>query len=310
MRKLFVRQPAACAGSLRFALAVALFFLVLIFRVPANAQVTIAQLSDTHLGEANSPHAAENLRRAVDMINDRHPDAVVLSGDIGENPEEWQRARQILKGLKAPIYYAPGNHDVHSNDIAQYRRVFGPDYYSFHVKGVTFLVIDSQLFGNYDQFGLQPLAPLSSQNQAEAEKMLAWLANPDLRQDGDNQGAHGDAAKIDRKITTAKITTAKAAMAITAEKLLSASSTFLSSGRKILFLIPSLTGSSMSRTAHAKWPCCTNSESNICSSVIGMWAAFLRKTELPGTLRPVPAGCFHGADSLALLCIPSAATAM
>ncbi len=195
MRKLFVRQPVACSGSLRFALAVALFLLVLIFRLPANAQVTIAQLSDTHLGEGNSPHAEENLRRAVDMINERHPDAVVLSGDIGENPEQWQRARQILKGLKVPIYYAPGNHDVHSNDIAQYRRVFGPDYYSFHVKGVTFLVIDSQLFGNYDQFGLQTLAPLSSQNQAEAEKMLAWLANPDLRQDSDNRGRHGDAAQ-------------------------------------------------------------------------------------------------------------------
>ncbi|HLK52472.1 MAG TPA: metallophosphoesterase [Candidatus Angelobacter sp.] len=201
MRKLFVRQPAACAGSLRFALAITLFFLILIFKSPANAQVTIAQLSDTHLGEANSPHAEENLRRAVDMINDRHPDAVVLSGDIGENPEQWQRARQILKGLKARIYYAPGNHDVHSNDVAQYRRVFGPDYYSFHVKGVTFLVINSQFFGNYDQFGLQTLAPLSSQNQVEAEKMLAWLANPDLRHGGGNPGRHGDADQNDNRQT-------------------------------------------------------------------------------------------------------------
>src|SRR5579864_9530069 len=152
---------------------------------PAKAQVTIAQISDTHLGESHSPHAAENLRRAVDMVNRRHPDAVVLSGDIGENPEEWQQARQILKGLKEPLYYAPGNHDVHSNDVAQYRKFFGPDYYSFKVKDVMFVVIDSQLLGNYDAFGLQRLAPLPPQTEAEGDRMLAALAHPDDRLERD-----------------------------------------------------------------------------------------------------------------------------
>src|SRR5690349_6916669 len=57
----------------------AVFFLIgalFVFARLAHAQVTIAQLSDTHLGEQHSPHAADNLRRAVDMINSRHPDAV------------------------------------------------------------------------------------------------------------------------------------------------------------------------------------------------------------------------------------------
>lgn len=148
---------------------------------PAQAQVTIAQISDTHLGESHSPHAADNLRRAVDMVNRRHPDAVVLSGDIGENPEEWQQAKDILRKLKAPLYYAPGNHDVHSNDVAQYRKFFGPDYYSFKVKDVMFVVIDSQLLGNYDQFGQQHLAALPPQTEAEGDRMLATLAHPDDR---------------------------------------------------------------------------------------------------------------------------------
>src|SRR5690348_13295273 len=102
------------------------------------AQVTVAQLSDTHIGEKHAPHALDNLRRAVDMINQRHPDAVILSGDIGENPEAWQQARDVLRRLKAPLYYAPGNHDVHTEDVERYRRTFGKDYYTFHVKGVTF----------------------------------------------------------------------------------------------------------------------------------------------------------------------------
>ena len=120
-----------------------------------HAQVTIAQISDTHLGEPHAPHAFDNLRRTVDMVNARHPDAVIVSGDVGENYDQWLLARGILKWLHAPVYYAPGNHDVHTNDVAKYREVFGPDYYRFQVKGVTFLVIDSQLLGNFDNFDAQ-----------------------------------------------------------------------------------------------------------------------------------------------------------
>ena len=176
-----------------FWLFTVIFAAIFTLQSSAHAQVTVAQISDTHLGEVHSPHAAENLRRVVDMLNARHPDAVILSGDIGENPEQWQRARQILKNLNAPLYYAPGNHDVHTNDVAQYRSVFGPDYYRFQVKGVTFLVIDSQLLGNYDQFGLQTLQPMPAETEAEGEKMLAWLghgADQDRHQGKDKKHKH------------------------------------------------------------------------------------------------------------------------
>ena len=156
----------------------------------AQAQVTIAQLSDTHLGEQHSPHAADNLRRAVDMINSRHPDAVILSGDIGENPAEWDKAKSILKKLKAPIYYAPGNHDVHSHDVDRYRSAFGKDYYRFQVKNVTFLVIDSELLGNYDSFEARPLPPLPPETQQEGDRMLAWLKNQGSDRDGEGDEDH------------------------------------------------------------------------------------------------------------------------
>src|SRR5438045_489456 len=115
-------------------------------------EITVAQISDTHLADKHAPRAAENLKQAVEMVNQRHPDAVVLSGDIGENPQAWEQARSILKKLKSPLYYAPGNHDVHSADVERYRRVFGKDYYQFDVKGVTFVVLDSQLLGNFDTY--------------------------------------------------------------------------------------------------------------------------------------------------------------
>jgi 3',5'-cyclic AMP phosphodiesterase CpdA len=138
-------------------------------------QVTIVQISDTHLGDKHAPHAAENLLQAVRMINDLHPDVVILSGDIGENPQEWDEARSILKKLRAPLYYVPGNHDVHSNDVDHYRRIFGDDYYEFQVKFVRFVVIDSQLLGNYDVFGAKSPAPLPRETEDESERMLSRL---------------------------------------------------------------------------------------------------------------------------------------
>ena len=95
--------------------------------------------------------------------------------------------RGILKWLHAPVYYAPGNHDVHTTDVEKYREVFGPDYYRFQVKGVTFLVIDSQLLGNFDHFDAQSPEPMPPQTEAESQKMLSWLARQGSGRDADNR---------------------------------------------------------------------------------------------------------------------------
>jgi predicted phosphodiesterase len=143
---------------------------------PVANQVTIVQISDTHIADKHAPHAAENLKHAVEMINSRRPDAVVLSGDIGENPQAWDEARSILKKLKPPLYYVPGNHDVHSSDVERYRGVFGKDYYTFNVRNVTFVVVDSQLLGNYDVYDAKTPMPLPPQTEDESERMLAWVS--------------------------------------------------------------------------------------------------------------------------------------
>ncbi|HET7209313.1 MAG TPA: metallophosphoesterase [Terriglobales bacterium] len=141
----------------------------------AMAQAVIAQLSDTHLGEQRAAHAAENLRLAVQMINERRPDAVILTGDIGESPADWQQAKSILQQLKAPLYYIPGNHDIHTTDIDRYRSVFGNDYYRFDVRNIDFIAIDSELLGNYDHYEANPAPPLPPAIQEESLKMLRWL---------------------------------------------------------------------------------------------------------------------------------------
>jgi 3',5'-cyclic AMP phosphodiesterase CpdA len=154
------------------------FFLLLVASV-ASAQVRIAQLSDLHIGApaATAPHAVDNLRQAVQIINAQGVDAVIVTGDIGENPTAWANARSILGQLKAKVYYVPGNHDIHSNDFDRYRGVFGQDFYRVQVKNVLIYGFDSSVFGNYDSYDAAKLAlpPPSQQAAQNKTQMLNWM---------------------------------------------------------------------------------------------------------------------------------------
>jgi 3',5'-cyclic AMP phosphodiesterase CpdA len=153
-------------------------FLLLVASV-ASAQVRIAQLSDLHIGAsaATAPHATDNLRQAVQIINAQGVDAVIVTGDIGENTTAWATARTILGGLKAPVYYAPGNHDIHSNDFDRYRGVFSNDFYKVQVKNVVIYAIDTADFGNSDSYNADKvtLAPVSAQATQNKVQMLNWM---------------------------------------------------------------------------------------------------------------------------------------
>jgi 3',5'-cyclic AMP phosphodiesterase CpdA len=179
-----------CCGRGRVA---ALLLFALCAAVTANSEarrhnqseqkpVVVAQISDTHLGLAQSSKtgepidAAGQLRRIVDLVNSRHPDAVIVSGDIGETPQAWQQARDILGHLDARVYFVPGNHDENGHNLERYRAAFGPSYYEFRVGFVEFYALDSQLLGNFENFPAQPLPPMTPQAEAASAQMFSWLA--------------------------------------------------------------------------------------------------------------------------------------
>src|SRR5438309_11299753 len=121
----------------KFLLCRLLSFLLLLAALPASAadrkdsddKLVIAQISDAHLGLARAPDAADNLRKVVNMVNQRHPDAVLVTGDIGETPEAWAEARGILQDLQPKsVFYIPGNHDVNAHNLERWRSAWGPDY--------------------------------------------------------------------------------------------------------------------------------------------------------------------------------------
>ena len=82
--------------------------------------VTVAQLSDTHIGPpgyrcAGRVDTAGFLRAAVDHVNglDPAPNAVLVTGDLVDagGREPYRVLRGLLEALVVPWYLLPGNHD-------------------------------------------------------------------------------------------------------------------------------------------------------------------------------------------------------
>ncbi|MBZ4417880.1 metallophosphoesterase [Myxococcus sp. RHSTA-1-4] len=117
----------------------------------------VAQLSDVHVGQATS---SIRIRRAVEAVNSESPDLVFLTGDyVTHSPKPLPRVRELLSGLKGPVFVVLGNHD-HWVDGPYLRESFEQLGYTVlqnehrvvHVKGapVTVLGIDDGRTGRDD----------------------------------------------------------------------------------------------------------------------------------------------------------------
>ncbi|HWC19899.1 MAG TPA: metallophosphoesterase [Terriglobales bacterium] len=143
----------------------------------ATAQaVTIAHLSDLHVGLSSHPGSEERLQQAIELILPRHVDAVIVTGDIADKFEDsWKTVKSMLASLDIPVYYVPGNHDDTARTAARYTAVFGKNYYTFQIRDVHFVALDSQLLGNFSDFQSPVPLQVAEEDKTAAQKMLAWL---------------------------------------------------------------------------------------------------------------------------------------
>lgn len=84
----------------------------------------------------------DQLSAAVERINsDTSIDFVVVAGDLTQlgYRKEYRWCTGILAGLVPPYLMVIGNHDIQSNGMEIYRRMFGPLDFSFHYRGVKFV---------------------------------------------------------------------------------------------------------------------------------------------------------------------------
>ena len=112
----------------------------------------LAQISDTHLrADGDDRGAARALRVAVAALLDLRPapDAVLVSGDLGERgePAEYALARELLAPLPMPVHVLAGNHD----DRAALGEAFAtPARYTAEVGELALVACDTALPGRLD----------------------------------------------------------------------------------------------------------------------------------------------------------------
>ena len=153
-----------------------LTLLLLAGSLPAQPPQFFIQASDPQFGmyakDANFVQETANFEFFVASVNRLKPQFVVVTGDLTNKPAdadqiaEFHRiARKLDPGIK--LYTVAGNHDVKNEptaeSIAQYRKNWGPDYYTFDWDNLRGIVVNSSLIQ----------APVNV--QAEADKQAQWL---------------------------------------------------------------------------------------------------------------------------------------
>jgi serine/threonine-protein phosphatase CPPED1 len=89
--------------------------------------------------------------RAVEQLNLVQPEFVLSVGDLIEGyttaeqaHSQWREFQDYVSKLQMPFFYAPGNHDVLTPDMAKvWQEKFGRRYYHFVYKNVLFLILNA-----------------------------------------------------------------------------------------------------------------------------------------------------------------------
>jgi 3',5'-cyclic AMP phosphodiesterase CpdA len=133
------------------------------------------QISDSHIGfhKPANPDVGATFRETIARINalPQAPDFILHTGDLTQLSEakEFDDLEQMLKDCKTKqIFYVPGEHDILSDNGAQYLARFGKGtqgtgWFSFDQKGVHFIGLVN--VATVKEGGLGVLG----------EEQLAWL---------------------------------------------------------------------------------------------------------------------------------------
>ena len=83
----------------------------------------ILHVSDIHFGPYHQPRVA---RALIDLIENRRPALLVVSGDLTQRakPRQFRQAKDYLDAVPVPVLAVPGNHDVPLYRV--WERVFTP----------------------------------------------------------------------------------------------------------------------------------------------------------------------------------------
>jgi 3',5'-cyclic AMP phosphodiesterase CpdA len=130
--------------------------------VIAGAELNFVQISDSHIGfnKAANMNVIGTFQEAIKRINAmaQAPEFLLHTGDLSHlaQADEFDTVEQMLKTTRASqVFYVPGEHDILSDNGAQYLERFGKGtmgngWYSFDQKGVHFIGLVN-VFGKSEQ---------------------------------------------------------------------------------------------------------------------------------------------------------------
>ncbi len=157
--------------------------------------ISFAYISDSHIQQIKGNKFVRNwdrgLIKAVAEANllDPKPDFVIFGGDLAQlgNKAELDHGAELLSALHATPKMVMGEHDYYLDLGDYWSDLFGDKYYSFDVKGVHFVVLNSIL--TYDDWTfdrwesgerrMNEMAGLDNPNGSPfmvGEKQRKWLA--------------------------------------------------------------------------------------------------------------------------------------
>ena len=128
---------------------------------------------------------------AIQQINDREPDFVVMIGDLIQGgahgdlaiQSRWQEALEHLEKLRRPLFMIPGNHDIDSRAAYEiWQRTIGNTYFSFIYGGNLFLFLNTEEdhAGHGQGFGKEQLAFINASldSASVSEEIFIFMHRP------------------------------------------------------------------------------------------------------------------------------------
>ncbi len=113
-------------------------------------------------------------------------ECLLFEGDVmGDDLSLYPRFKEIIALGRVPQYFVPGNHDLDfdaesdAHSLDTFRAEWGPEYYSFDIGQVHFVVLDNVRYpcNGVDDHPFCDLARAPTYNGVISERQLTWLEN-------------------------------------------------------------------------------------------------------------------------------------
>jgi serine/threonine-protein phosphatase CPPED1 len=186
---------------------------------PAGDSLFFIQMTDPQFGmiTANGDFQQEtaNFEFAVATANRLRPRFVIVTGDLVNKPgdeaqiAEYERiSKRLAPGIR--MHHLPGNHDVGNEpsleDLARYRKRFGPDYYSFRDGPLYGIVLNSVLLHSpqrvpeeLERQNVWLAAELEKAKQSGSAHIVVFMHHPLFMQNADERDQYFNIPLMRRK---------------------------------------------------------------------------------------------------------------